>query len=102
MNVVNGSRHCLASLQGSTLPHMKKLELPLLNADAPLSDAFRVMLERDLSGVVVRHSNEYRLLHVDDLRRALARSKRLAGAADSFTPLAASRSGNAWQKMAGK
>jgi hypothetical protein len=66
---------------------MDRFKLPLLDAAVPLSSAFSTLMERNISGVVVRAGSEYRLLHLDDLRRALKAKVHTTGAVGSFTPL---------------
>jgi hypothetical protein len=68
---------------------MLDFELPVVEERTPLTDAFGALLRRDVSGVVVRRAGEYRLLHLDDLRRALDQGKKVAGEIESFTPLGA-------------
>src|SRR4051812_15450210 len=66
---------------------MRTFELPLVDATTELSEAAAAATGSDVSGIVVRHGQEYRLLHIDDLRRAFDANKIFVGDADSFTPL---------------
>src|SRR5689334_6872112 len=69
---------------------MQRFELPMVDAGVPLAEAASAAVARNLGGVVVRHPGEYRLLHLDDLRRAFERNVVFAGDVDSFAPLAVS------------
>src|SRR3954471_9647241 len=68
---------------------MKEFSLPVIDLNATLEDAASEMRSAGVSGVVVHHGNEYRLLHLDDIARAGWGHKKSAGEVESFTRLRA-------------
>jgi len=66
---------------------MKDLKLPFLTADQPLEEGFRVLIGHDVSAVVVKDADDFRVLHLDDLRNARYKGARLLRDVTSYAPV---------------
>jgi hypothetical protein len=66
---------------------MEQFELPLLTGDTSIVDAFKPMIQQNVSGLVVTVLNEYRLLHFTQVRAAWEQQSAQLKEIGGFVPL---------------
>src|SRR4051812_41926222 len=67
---------------------MLEFELPWFDASTIISEPiFQTLIDRDISGIVVRTENEFRLVHYSQLQGALAQGIRSVGGINGYTSI---------------